>query len=76
VFDRREAMIRSYPYSTSDPPKKGIRGFFSKKKKKKIFYQNTPPSSKSTHDVEDQSVVFLYGNFPEVVMGVCNNNLL
>ncbi len=54
---RREAMVRSYPYSTSEPAKKGLRGLFSKKKKKKIYYQNTPPSSKYGVVIQEKEVV-------------------
>ena len=40
---RREALIKSYPF-TSEIKKKGIRSFFSNRRKKKIFYQGMSPN--------------------------------
>lgn len=44
-FFRREALIRSYPFSSALEKKRGIRSMFGKRRKKTIFYQSTSPSS-------------------------------
>lgn len=45
LSSRREALIRTYPFTSVLEKKKGIWSAFAKRKKKKIFYQSTPPST-------------------------------